>query len=249
MLPPVELVANVQEVGFSIRSAPPGAEVWVDGRATVQLTPARVTGVTPGIHRLQLKRSGFADYELQMFVPEATLLQLPTAELVAGSSAAAEPAAPARETRESKPAAHDRSKDKSDSADSSAAAERRAARASRRNSSSAPAAPRAPAPAAPRAPIYAQRPAPALAPTQPMAAPMQAAPGSGKLGTLRVNSRPWAQVIVDGHVVGNTPQPGLQLPPGNHKIQLVNPQMGLTKTFSVSIKAGQMVTKVMNLAE
>jgi hypothetical protein len=66
---------------------------------------------------------------------------------------------------------------------------------------------------------------------------------------LRLNSRPWSQVFVDGKLVGNTPQMGLPLSPGNHSVRLVNAQMGLTKTFSVSVKGGQMVTKVVNLVE
>jgi serine/threonine-protein kinase len=76
-----------------------------------------------------------------------------------------------------------------------------------------------------------------------------AAGANGRTGTLRVNSRPWAQVIVDGRLMGNTPQPGLQLSPGNHKVQLVNQPMGLSKQFTINIKAGQLITKVMNLAE
>jgi PEGA domain len=88
--------------------------------------------------------------------------------------------------------------------------------------------------------------------------PMAAAPvrepaasksSGGAGGMLRLNSRPWSQVYVDGRLVGNTPQMGLPLSAGNHSIRLVNAQMGLTKTFSVSVKAGQMVTKVVNLVE
>jgi hypothetical protein len=250
-LPAVELVPNVKEVGFSIRSAPPGAEVWVDGHATDQLTPAKLTGVNPGIHRLQLKRAGYADYELQFFVPDNTLLQLPTAELVSAESAstAAPPPPPAHEARESK-----RPSDSDDADDQSAAdkrrerLERRAAKraAAASSSSSSSRSSSSSSPRASRANGLASSPAPQMAPP-PM---QQSAPaGNGKMGTLRINSRPWAQVIVDGRPVGNTPQPNLMLPAGNHKVVLSNPQMGLTKSFSVTIKTGQMVTKVMNLAE
>jgi serine/threonine-protein kinase len=72
---------------------------------------------------------------------------------------------------------------------------------------------------------------------------------SDKTGTLRLNSRPWAQVTVDGRPVGNTPQPSLQLSAGKHKLQLSNPQLGLTKNVSVNIKAGETTTQVVNLAE
>jgi hypothetical protein len=80
------------------------------------------------------------------------------------------------------------------------------------------------------------------------ASPAPAA-NSGKLGMLRVNSRPWAQVIIDGRMVGNTPQQGIPLNPGRHKVQLINPPMGLSKTISVTIKTGQVSTQVLNLAE
>jgi serine/threonine-protein kinase len=85
-----------------------------------------------------------------------------------------------------------------------------------------------------------------MAPVREPAAPKSSG-GAG--GMLRLNSRPWSQVYVDGRLVGNTPQMGLPLSPGNHSIRLVNAQMGLTKTFSVAIKGGQMVTKVVNLVE
>jgi hypothetical protein len=243
-LPTVELVPSVREVGFSIRSAPPGAEIWVDGRAADQLTPARLTGVTPGIHRLQLKRAGYADFELQMFVPEATVLQLPTAELVmAPSSKVAAVSKPAQP--KAAPVARTSAPSPSPSAaDPSAAAERRAAAREARLAKKEAA--RAPAAASPFAAATATRaPLPMNQPA--MAAPSGAA--GGRTGTLRVNSRPWAQVFVDGRLMGNTPQPALQLSPGNHQIKLLNQPMGLSKSFSISIKAGQMVTKVLNLAE
>jgi hypothetical protein len=74
------------------------------------------------------------------------------------------------------------------------------------------------------------------------------APGGGK-GVLRINSRPWAQVYVDGKLMGNTPQMAIQLAPGNHKVKLVNQPMGLSKTLSVTVKNGETVTKIMNLIE
>jgi len=230
-LPTVELVPNVNEVGFSVRSAPPGAEVWVDGRATDQLTPAKLTGVTPGIHRLQLKRAGYGDFELQMFVPEATVLQLPTAELAAlPSGKSPQPKAAVSPT--------------SGNSDGSAADRRKPAHTARVARSPSV----APAPALPPGNGVARASTPAALNTPVAAAPPGLAAGAHG-GTLRVNSRPWAQVFVDGRLVGNTPQTALQLNAGNHQIKLVNQPMSLTKSFSVSIKAGQMVTKVLNLAE
>ena len=68
-------------------------------------------------------------------------------------------------------------------------------------------------------------------------------------GKLRLNSRPWSQVYVDGRAVGNTPQPALMLPSGKHTIRLVNPDFELEKTFVVDVPEGGEVTKIVNLVE
>jgi len=36
-----------------------------------------------------------------------------------------------------------------------------------------------------------------------------------------VSSVPWAELYVDGRLVGNTPVVGLRLPPGRHRLRLV----------------------------
>jgi serine/threonine-protein kinase len=77
--------------------------------------------------------------------------------------------------------------------------------------------------------------------------PVAMAGGGGSQGSLRVNSRPWSQVFVDGRMVGNTPQLNLPLPSGHHKIKLVNPQLGMSKGFAVDIRAGKVATKIVDL--
>ena len=67
------------------------------------------------------------------------------------------------------------------------------------------------------------------------------------MGTLRINTRPWSRVIIDGKLIGNTPQFNVPLRAGTHTVNLVNPEFGLNKTVSVEIKAGQVVTKVLSL--
>jgi hypothetical protein len=66
-------------------------------------------------------------------------------------------------------------------------------------------------------------------------------------GKLRINTRPWSQVYVDGKLVGNTPQMGIPLAPGRHRVMLVNGQFGIQKTISVDIPAGETVTQILNL--
>ena len=67
---------------------------------------------------------------------------------------------------------------------------------------------------------------------------------SGASGTLRVNSRPWSEVFVDGRKVGTTPQLAINLTPGRHKVRLVNSQFAVSKNLDVDVKAGESVTRV-----
>ena len=69
----------------------------------------------------------------------------------------------------------------------------------------------------------------------------------GGTGTLRLNSRPWSQVFVDGKMIGNTPQMNLQLSAGEHRITLVNPEFGLRKNITVKVKAGDTQTQIVSL--
>lgn len=66
-------------------------------------------------------------------------------------------------------------------------------------------------------------------------------------GVLRINSRPWSQVHVDGQHVGHTPQMNLQLSAGTHRVTLINPELQLSKTLAVHIAAGDIATHTVNL--
>ncbi len=49
------------------------------------------------------------------------------------------------------------------------------------------------------------------------------APRPRQPGYLSVNSRPWAELSVDGQVVGNTPQVRVRVIPGRHQLLLARP--------------------------
>jgi hypothetical protein len=68
-------------------------------------------------------------------------------------------------------------------------------------------------------------------------------------GTLRINSRPWARVMVDNKFVGNTPQRGLKVAAGEHSVKLVNEPLNMSKTFRVVVRDGETVTRVEMLNE
>jgi eukaryotic-like serine/threonine-protein kinase len=73
------------------------------------------------------------------------------------------------------------------------------------------------------------------------------AESTGGQGTLRINSRPWSQVTIDGRPIGNTPQMNVALPAGNHRVTLVNPEFNLKKNLTITIKPGQTETQIISL--
>lgn len=68
-------------------------------------------------------------------------------------------------------------------------------------------------------------------------------------GLLRINSRPWAEIFIDGRSRGTTPNLGIPLSPGKHRVKLVNSVMDLSQAFEVTVGSGSIVTKVLNLGE
>jgi hypothetical protein len=71
----------------------------------------------------------------------------------------------------------------------------------------------------------------------------------GPDGVLRINSLPWAEVTVDGRLIGTTPQQNIPLSPGRHKIRLVNPELGMSKGLVIRIAPGQTLTKSVSLID
>ncbi|MCB9621115.1 MAG: PEGA domain-containing protein [Sandaracinus sp.] len=76
---------------------------------------------------------------------------------------------------------------------------------------------------------------------------MNPEPAAGGSGALRINSRPWSQVFVDGRLIGNTPQMNIALSAGRHQVTLVNPDFNVRHTISVNISAGETVTRIVDL--
>ncbi|MFI5309311.1 MAG: PEGA domain-containing protein, partial [Polyangiales bacterium] len=111
-----------------------------------------------------------------------------------------------------------------------------------------PRAPR-PAPTTSRpAPSIAARPTPAPGQQAAEPAPAPAAEGGGT-GTLRVQTRPWSNVLVDGRMVGTTPLMNVPVSAGRHTLTFVNDDFGIRKTVKVQIEAGQVLTQVLTLTE
>ena len=61
-------------------------------------------------------------------------------------------------------------------------------------------------------------------PPPPSPLPPRPPPAARRLpGYLSINSRPWAELSVDGQVVGNTPQVRVRVMPGRHHVLLARP--------------------------
>jgi serine/threonine protein kinase len=89
-----------------------------------------------------------------------------------------------------------------------------------------------------------ERPAPAKTTAAPEAKP--AAPMRGS-GVLRINTRPWSTISIDGVPVGNTPQMNIKVSAGTHTVTLENPQFGVKQKLTVTIRPGETVTRVVTL--
>jgi tRNA A-37 threonylcarbamoyl transferase component Bud32 len=118
----------------------------------------------------------------------------------------------------------------------------------------APIAPRAPAVAPASAPVVAVAPASAPA-TVPASRPAAVAdpalprrPLAPRTGTLDLNCTPWCEVFVDQRRAGESPLLGFALPAGRHKVRVRNPQLGVSRTLSLEIRAGEVTRQLVDLA-
>jgi serine/threonine-protein kinase len=84
-------------------------------------------------------------------------------------------------------------------------------------------------------------------PAAPTTTTASAGGGGGGTGTLRINTRPWSQVFVDGRLIGNTPQMNISLPAGRHSVTLVNSEFNIRETITVEITAGATETRSLTL--
>jgi hypothetical protein len=57
--------------------------------------------------------------------------------------------------------------------------------------------------------------------------------------TLRINATPWANVEIDGRLVGPTPLVHVEVAPGEHTIVLTNPVLSRSRTTRVEVRAGE----------
>jgi len=58
-------------------------------------------------------------------------------------------------------------------------------------------------------------------------------------GQLTFDARPWCNVSIGGRALGQTPIVNQTLPSGRHRLRCVNPELGLQRTVSVTIRPGE----------
>jgi serine/threonine-protein kinase len=88
------------------------------------------------------------------------------------------------------------------------------------------------------------RPDPTPAVASPTATTPAAAPD--REGVLQLRILPWAEVSIDGRVVGTTPIPRQSLPSGRHTLRLVNPRYEPVER-EVHIRPGETLRVEVNL--
>jgi hypothetical protein len=230
-LPSIDLAPVRVDTGFALQSAPSGAAIYVDGKKLDHETPARVTDLAQGLHLIRLEQPGgrYQPWETQVALATGQVIELPVAHLVPVSGGAS-----TKSTAFAKSAPQDEPRVAKSSR--SSGSRKTSARSSSRSSRTTKQ-------------VAAPRPVRTVAPARVAAPPptQVASSGGGRAGTLRINSRPWAQVFVDGRLIGNTPQLNIPLSAGSHDVKLVNPQLGMRKGFGVKIRAGKVTTKIVEL--
>jgi len=76
-------------------------------------------------------------------------------------------------------------------------------------------------------------------PPKPVEVPVAPRPTVVAKGELVLLIRPWAKVEVDGREIGVTPLDPISLSPGDHKVRLINPDLGKDITRTVTISASE----------
>jgi len=231
--------------GFTLLSEPPGAMVTLDGNSLNQVTPLRVQSLLAGAHSIDLRLGNRVWHreitveaektiEVKAILPEGDMPTVtPDKPTVTPLDTVQQPGKPA--TAPEKPAAAPEKpvppeKPVAEKPPVPGKPEKAAAPGSR-----------------PGAPVKGPRPVRGKR-RGPQGSDTPVAPSAtGNSGYLRINSRPWSKIIVDGIDTGlNTPQTSYRVTAGSHQITLFNPQFNIKETIKVTVAPGeiQTITKI-----
>lgn len=241
----VYLASRPTAGSIHLTTQPADAVVTLDGaRVAGSLSPFVLTEIAPEVpHVLAVSRQGYRPWQTQLKLSSGQQLRLPNVKLMA-LAPPPEPQAEAAVKAEPEPQSQpEPTGPKAPAPETRATAGKASAPAerTRRASVADPMAEVAEAPG----PVRKAGPVASPAPVRGLAA---SSPSShGDSGVLRINSRPWAKIFVDGKFVGTTPQRSLSLSAGRHNVTLVNPDFELRKVLTLQIAPGQTVTRIENL--
>lgn len=207
-----------------IATSPPDAKVRIDGELHDRSRGGAIELEPDVPHRIEVFKDGHRGWSTTLSLAPGQVLRLPLVHLVTDPASSASAEAPAQGTASEPAAPVARAPDRR-------AAERAAERSESRRTAAR----------------TQRRPAARRTPQSRAAQPGADRSGDAATGVLRLNSRPWSEVSIDGKRVGNTPIMGHSLSAGSHTVRLENPQFGLKKTIEVRIEPGKTVTKVVDL--
>ena len=205
--------------GFKL-SEPIGAQVFLDGKQLEGQTPLQVQSVMPGRHKVDV-RGTYGTWTEEVVLEAGKMADLhPVFPSAPNALAPLAPVAPNHadplEPTPRRPVA---------SGDVDPTPRDR--------------------PTVPHTPTPRRQASPAPDEDDPVTPSRPVAASGGGEGYLRINSKPWTNITIDGKDSGlHTPQTQLKLPAGSHRVQLANPQFGVRETFSVDIKPGATETVV-----
>ena len=256
------LSALLQQTGsFTLVTEPPGAMVFLDGASLGQVTPMRVGSVAAGPHTIELRLGGrILTQSITVEAGKTAELKIPlppesaTKPVVEPSPPAnPQPTATTPEKPVEKPAVAATTPEKPVEKPAVAATTPEKPVEKPAVVATTPEKPVQPAPKpvqpAPKPVAVQPKPVERHTPVRPVpravAAMDKPARPAGNFGFLRINSKPWTKIFVDGMDTNlNTPQTAYQMSPGMHQIMLFNPEFGIRETFSVHIIAGETQTVI-----
>jgi hypothetical protein len=241
---PLEPLAS--GTGFTL-SEPAGAQVYLDGKLLESVSPLQVQSVTPGKHHIEVKarEGGWSD---DVMLERGKMTEV-HAVLKGTAPKTAEPSPPKEAAKEVAHKPEPKADRPTPKADRPAPKPDRPAIAEVRGPKDRPVAVVAEERDRPRVPVAAKKttPSPQESDTPSMARASTPPAGGGE-GYLRLGSKPWTNIAVDGKDTGlHTPQTRLKLNAGSHRITLSNPQFGVKETFNVDIAAGATETVIKDL--
>ncbi len=258
----IQLEPLASGTGFTLVSEPAGAQALLDGRALDGVTPLKVQSVMPGKHKIEVK-TATGSWAQEVTIEAGKMLDVratigavaatkPTDKAAAGKTPEKAPKPAATTDKAPTVVAAAKTPDKQPEPKTAEPTKKPAALVDAPKKSKQPDL-TLPDEEKPKKVASADKAADAKAgdakaPVDKPAEKSSAPSSSGGEGWLRLGSKPWTNIVVDGKETGlHTPQTHLKLAAGSHRITLTNPQFNIKETFSVDIKSGETETVIKDL--